>query len=159
MNITLLSQKTDYFERFSESFGRSQNANLFWIVLLAALGTLLLILFIKRVVQENFVDREGRYVFNELCRAHGLSRKERRLLLGYAQNLGLKNRVAVFVRPSLFEEAAQKNVRRGIAQKLNLNVEALGLLDAGLRTKLFGDYPLNGTLRRQADKVHQEQAQ
>jgi len=154
-----MNQDPDFFKKFSENFGHSENTNIFWLVLLVALGTVLLILFIKRVIQENFVDQEGRYVFNELCRAHGLSRKERRLLLAYAQNLGLKNRAAVFVRPSLFEDASQKNIRKGIARSLSLNIQALGSLTAGLRTKLFGEYPLNGTLRRQADKVHQKQAQ
>ena len=49
MNITLLSQKTDYFKRFSESFGQSRNANLFWIVLLAALGIIVALLLVIRI--------------------------------------------------------------------------------------------------------------
>lgn len=160
MNIMLSTRDEDFYRRFSDSFGQSENSGIFWILLLVVLGVVLLMLFLRRALQENFVDREGRRVFNELCRAHGLSRKERRLLLGYAQNLGLKNRAAVFVRPSLFDQAAGRTEKdRGIARKLNLNLDAVGALDAGLRTKLFGDYPLNGALRRQADKAHQEQAQ
>lgn len=160
MNNILLNSSDEFLKRFSENFGESRSSGTFWIILLVALGVLLTVMFIKRVVRENFIDREGRHVFNELCRAHDLSRKERLLLRGYAQNLGLRNRAVVFVRPSLFDEAARRTAgEEGIAGKLNLNLDALDALDAGLRTKLFGDYHLNGTLHRQADKMYQGQAQ
>jgi hypothetical protein len=151
---------SSWSERFSKSFGENQGGDAFLIALLVILGLVLLLLFIRRVVQEIFVDREGRRVFNELCRAHKLTRKERRLIAAYAQNFSLRNRAAVFVRPSLFRDSAQRAEGvKGIARKLNLNVEALGALDAGLQEKLFGEYPSDGTLHRQTDKVYQEQAQ
>jgi hypothetical protein len=149
-----------YWQRFSESFAQGVGSDTLVVTLLIILGAVLLILVIRRLVQENLVDREGKRVFNELCRAHGLTRKERRLLLAYAQNLALKNRAAVFVRPSLFEDPAHRTERgKGIAQKLNLNLDAFGALNAGLRNKLFGEYPANGTVRGQTDKAYQEQTQ
>jgi hypothetical protein len=151
---------TTYWDRFGDNYLQGQDTSALLILLLIMLGVILLIFVVRRLVQENFVDREGKRVFNELCGAHGLTRKERRLLLAYAQNLALKNRAAVFVRPSLFEDPGLRAEQvRGIAGKLNLNLDAAGALNDGLREKLFGEYRDNGTLRGQTDTVYQEQAQ
>jgi hypothetical protein len=148
-----------YLERFSESFGHTQGGESFLVILLVVLGVVLMLLFIRRLIQENLIDREGKRVFNDLCRAHALTRKERRLLLAYARTLALRNRAALFVRPSLFEDpAARAEQMKGIAKKLNLDPDAIGALDAGLRKKLFAEYHSDGKLRGQTDKVRQEQA-
>jgi len=141
-------------------FLQGREAAVILLALLAVVGAILLILLIRRIVEENFIDREGWRVFNELCRAHALTRKERRLLLYYAQDLVPKNRAAMFVRPSLFEDAVLRAKQaKGVAGKFNLNPDAAGALNNGLREKLFGEYRLNGTLHGQTDKVYQEQAQ
>lgn len=151
--------QTDWMERFNQSFGQSQGGDVFLLALLVMLGLLLIFLFARRLTREIFIDQEGRHVFNDLCRAHGLTRKERRLLAAHAHNLGLKHAAAVFLCPSLFEKNEAAGENKGIARRLDTNLDALGALDAGLQAKLFGGTQTNGTLRGQTDTLHQEQAQ
>ena len=72
-------------------------------ILTGAVLFVLLLRWLYRVQQARIYSNEPRHLFIDLCRAHRLRRRERRLLRELATASHLEQPALVFVRPDLFE--------------------------------------------------------
>lgn len=123
----LLGAWSDLGNRFS-----GRNAELHWsdiVTLVGVVGGGLLLVaalyLLQRYQQRRAFSNEPRHLFQDLCRLHDLSRKERRLLSRLATACKLPIPAALFVSPQYFEPeampqelAAHEVAIRKIATKL-----------------------------------------
>ncbi len=154
-NIVLDSRQ--FWEEFSKSFGSSKTGDSFWYILLICLGAVLLLLVGGRALRRFLVDREGARLFNELCAAHKLDKKQRRFLVAYSEALGLHDRCLLFVKRSLFNKSlAGLTKERGLMSHLSLRPKSFRAIRDKLKTVLFAEADSNGTFCRQTDNPDKE---
>jgi hypothetical protein len=150
--VNYLIVDESFWKKFSESFGNSEVGESFWYVLLLCLGAILTLLVGRRIFRQFFVDREGRHLFNELCAAHRLGKRERRFLRDYAYAADLRNICLLFIRPELFDkDLGELFKKRGLFINLGLRPGAFKTMRDRLKKRLFSENDANGTVRRQAD--------
>jgi len=148
----LLANESDFLREFSENFGSSEIGDAFWYILLLILGFLLLLFTLRRFFHHFFVDREGHHLFNELCAAHKLGKKERRFLHGFAEALNLKNKCLLFVQPKLYDKELTDLLKeRWLLSSLNWGPQAFRRMRDKTRNAIFREPGGDGEILRQTD--------
>lgn len=107
--MPLVAQR-DAWESLGARFS-GEHAQLHWGDLWALLGVMLvgavfvlMLRWLYRLQQARLNSNDPRHLFADLCRAHRLGRKQRRLLEELAESAALTQPALVFVRADLFEE-------------------------------------------------------
>ncbi|WP_425398825.1 hypothetical protein [Aeoliella sp.] len=101
-------------------------------IVLAGIALVWLLNWIYRRQQARRLSNEPRHLFIDLCRAHRLSRRDRRRLLHLAEEFDISSAVMLFVRPDLFaaENMSTDNEKelaayQRLADKLFAGLESL----------------------------------
>ncbi|MBN1851776.1 MAG: hypothetical protein JW829_03600 [Pirellulales bacterium] len=119
----LLLAQRDRWERLGDRFQSDRSIDwenvILWCALTAffAIGVILLVRFSHRK-EKKTRTHDSQELFAELCRAHGLSWKMRRLLLRLAKEQGLSQPVTLFLNPDPFVQDRLPETLRSRSRQL-----------------------------------------